>query len=69
MHKAYFDLLIYFIKGRFFVLHYKFSNKNDLVYVWRDIIKKSTLADLNPGFGGSWDMLGIFFVDVIFMTL
>ena len=29
----------------------------------------STLTDLNPGFGGSWDMLGIFFVKVIFITL
>ena len=24
---------------------------------------------LNPGFGGPWDMLGIFFVNVIFITL
>ena len=24
---------------------------------------------LNPGFGGLWDMLGIYFVNVIFITL
>ena len=29
----------------------------------------STLTDLNPGFGGPWDMLGIFFVNVIFIML
>ena len=29
----------------------------------------SKLRYLNPGFGGSWDMLGIFFVNVIFITL
>ena len=28
-----------------------------------------TLTDLNPGFGGPWDMLGIFFVNVIFIML
>ena len=50
------DLPIYFIKGRVFVLHYKFSNKNDLVCAWRGIKKFSTVADLNPGFGGPWDM-------------
>ena len=29
----------------------------------------STLTNLNPGFGRPWDMLGIFFVKVIFITL
>ena len=29
----------------------------------------STMTYLNPGFGGPWDMLGIFFVNVIFITL
>ena len=29
----------------------------------------STLTDLNPGFGGPWDMLEIFFVNVIFIML
>jgi len=29
----------------------------------------STLTYLNPGFGGPWDMLGIFFVNVKFITL
>ena len=29
----------------------------------------STLADLNPGFGGTWDMLGIYSLIVIFIIL
>jgi hypothetical protein len=29
----------------------------------------STLTDLNPGFGGPWDILGIFSVNVIFIRL
>ena len=29
----------------------------------------SKMRYLNPGFGGPWDMLGIFFVNVIFITL
>mgnify|MGYP001229301662 CR=1 FL=1 len=29
----------------------------------------SFLTDLNPEFGGPWDMLGIFLVNVIFIML
>ena len=28
----------------------------------------SILTDLNPGFGGPWNMLGIFFVNVVYIT-
>ena len=46
---------------------------------WKEFLKScesflrksqfSTLNYLNPRFGGSWDMLGIFFVNVIFIML
>ena len=46
---------------------------------WKEFLKScesflrksqfSTLTYLNPGFGGPWDMLEIFFVNVIFITL
>ena len=46
---------------------------------WKELLKScesflrksqfSTLTDLNPGFGGPLDMLGIFFVNVIYTTL
>ena len=37
--KPFSDLQIYFIKGRIFALNYIFSNKNDLVFIWRDFKK------------------------------
>ena len=46
---------------------------------WKEFLKScesflrksqfSKMRYLNPGFGGPWDMLGIFFVNVIFITL
>ena len=46
---------------------------------WKEFLKScesflrksqsSSLTDLNPGFGGPWDMLAIFFVNVIFIML
>ena len=46
---------------------------------WKEFLKScesflrksqfSTLTYLNPGFGGPWDISGIFFVNVIFITL
>ena len=45
--------------------------KRSFEILWVLLIKSqfSTLTDLNPVFGRPWDMLGIFFVNFIFIAL
>ena len=47
-------------------------NKKEFLKSCESFLRKSQFSKmryLNPGFGGPWDMLGIFFVNVIFITL
>ena len=47
-------------------------NWNEFLKSCESFLRKSQFSKmryLNPGFGGPWDMLGIFFVNVIFITL
>ena len=44
----------------------------ELLKFWEVFLRKSqfsTLTNLNPGFGGHWDMLGIFLVNITLTTL
>ena len=47
-------------------------NRKEFLKSCESFLRKSQFSKLrylNPGFGGPWDMLGIFFVNVIFITL